>query len=202
MRAGLKIFNYLGAPVNVHISVVLVFIYFYMNGGIVTCIMSGFAFIALMTIHEMGHAYFVRKYKHDLMEIRIYPILGACLYEYDERYTPETLIFAGGLLAQLVILAVWLAIIGFISIFGLNHLGYTIKPLTNVFIDTNILLLILNSLPVPGLDGFELWKRFIMMIKMKFKKLRSFPENNKKEKYQSPEKVVNIAIKRAQKNRK
>ena len=202
MRAGLKIFEYLGAPVYAHISVLLVFLYFYLKGGLLVCILSGIAFIGLMIVHEMGHAYFVRKYKHKLVEIRIYPLHGLCLYEYDARWLPETLIFAGGLIAQIVILTIWLAVLGFVNLVGLTNVEQLLKPLTNVFIDTNIFVFILNSLPIPGLDGFELWKRFALMIKDKLLNMRIFPKKKKNNKNPAPETVVELAIKRIQKNEK
>lgn len=202
MRAGLRIFGYLGAPVYVHISVLLVFLYFYLKGGIITCIVSGLAFIGLMIVHEMGHAYFVRKYKHNLVEIHIYPLHGLCLYDYDTRWLPETLIFAGGLIAQVILLSIWLAVVGSINLFNFTVAASVLKPLTNVLVDVNIFVLILNSLPIPGLDGFELWKRFFLMVKEKLLNIRFTLKKKKPNKKLESEKVVDLAIKLGQKDAK
>lgn len=200
MRFSYQIGKFLGAPINLHVSVALAFVYFmltrsYLDGAIMaTC------FLLLMLIHEMGHAWFVKKYGHELIEIKLFPIHGHCSYRYDSRFEPETLIYAGGLIAQILVLILFLALVVLLDFLGLFSILRSIEPATNVFTKLNVFIIIFNSLPFPGLDGFYLWKRLYGILTGNFRKLKRLIKNNrqnKREKQESPEKIVQFAIEKA-----
>jgi len=163
------------------------------------------SFILLMFLHELGHAYFVRKYGHYLTEIQLFPLHGHCLFEYDPEYELETLIFAGGLIVQTFVLVFWVWVVGVFNFLKWVHLIDLIEPATHIFVHVNVFLLLVNSLPIPGLDGYELWKR--LAGKLLNKKNSSNNHKSKKSNNKSTgnikdvEKIVDLAIKRAQKRK-
>ena len=203
-----RLFSFLGAPVYLHVTFLLVYIFFLerSNGDWSFALLSGTTFLCLMLAHEMGHAYFVRKYQHDLTGIKIYPIHGQCEYEIYEEWEPETLIIAGGLIAQILLLIFWFVFINGIQFLGFVYVESLLYPITRVLIDLNILILILNSLPIPGLDGYELWRRFGSYIATHLKRFRTKENNRPKpvptNNQDSPEKIVDLALKRIQKRKK
>lgn len=97
MKWNYKAFHYLESPVYLNISVVFVFIYFVIRQGVGDGVLMAVSFLFLMLVHEMGHAWFVRKYGHALVEVKIYPVHGCCRYRYDSNFEIEALVYAGGL---------------------------------------------------------------------------------------------------------
>ncbi|MDH5179992.1 MAG: M50 family metallopeptidase [Gammaproteobacteria bacterium] len=180
-------------------SLLLVFFFYIAHQGVVDGIFAGLAFIVLMLVHEMGHAWFVRKFNHDLIDIRIYPIHGVCHYEHAEHRLPETLIIAGGLIAQAILLVFWSACMGLVLLLKLYSIHHMLQPVSNVFFAMNIIMLVLNSLPIPGLDGFELWQRFWGRLKTVLFRQQPGPDKKRQSNLESSKKVVDLAIKRAQK---
>ncbi len=199
MKASLQLFSYHAAPIKVHGLIVLAFLFFFLKDGIPAGIASGLAFFSLMLSHELGHAYFVKKYGHRLLEVRVYPIHGMCLYEHDARWRPETLVIAGGLLAQLALLICWLALLGILGFLAPVSAIRWLDPVTYIFLPLNALTILINLLPLPGLDGYELWRRFSPAIYAKCAKISALKKrrNTSINLSQSPEKVVELAIKRA-----
>lgn len=201
MKTKLQFFSYLSAPINLHFSIVLAVLYFMTVKGMVFGLVASIAYLGLIILHEMGHAFFVKKYNHELEEIRIYPIHGVCFYHVDEGWLTETLIFAGGLLVQLVVFIVWMIIMSSINALNLYALENLLSPISYIFIKINLITMIINLLPIQGLDGYELWLRFWEKTVIKWQKINHSFSKNKKRRQLPPEKIVDIAIKRAQKRR-
>jgi len=201
MKQKSLIFHFAGRPVYIHISILAAFAYFIYLNGPIAGVIATFAFILMMLAHELGHAYYVTRYRHELVEINVYPLHGECLYDIDERWLPETLIIAGGILAQLALLLVWLSIIGALNMLNLWKLENLLEPITDVFIRINIITMILNLLPIEGLDGKILWVRLLGY----FQSRNFFKPSSNKQKIkpgkQSAEKVVDLAIKKAQRKK-
>ena len=198
MKFDYKIATFLGAPIYVNLSVILCFFYFWASVSFWPGIISSICFLLLMLAHEMGHAWFVRKYKHNLIKIHLYPIHGYCAYEYDSRREPETLIYAGGLIVQVALFLIFFLFFKFLEVAGLQQISQLLRPVGVIFIQANFVIFILNSLPIPGFDGYFLWKRLYRYItgKLKiFSRLQS--GSGQKAQPVPPKKVVDMAIKRA-----
>ena len=193
-----KIFDFLGAPVFVSTWFILVFAYFMIVKGVADGIIMSVCLLILMLIHEMGHAWFVRKYQHTLLGIQISLIHGCCYFEYDDEFEVETLVYAGGLLFQALLFLVTFNVFTVFKFFELNTLLSFFYPIFYVFIWLNILIFIINALPIKGFDGYVLWKRFGEFVGLKYKRLKpgskpTKPRLNK----QSVSKEVDEIIRRA-----
>jgi stage IV sporulation protein FB len=198
MKLNYKIAAFLGAPIYINISIILCFFYFWAKGSLWSGIISSVCFLLLMLAHEMGHAWFVKKYHHNLIKIHLYPIHGACEYEYDSLYEPETLIYAGGLIAQAAIFIIFFSFFKWLEFFGFQKAIYLLEPVGVIFIQANVFIFILNSLPIPGLDGHMLWKRFYEYVVGKLRKVSNLQSGSVKKKPPvSPEKIVSMAMQRA-----
>ncbi len=201
MKINYRVGTFLGAPIVANISIALVFLYFFASKNFIVGLISSVSFLILLLVHEMGHAWYVKKYNHDLVEIKLYPIHGHCLYEYDSRFLPETLIFAGGLIAQSILLLVTISVGLILEALTLDNVLNFLTPVFDVFIRINIFILILNSLPIPGLDGFELWKRLWGKIKEKLQTTRNKSSKKANLLEENANNVVDLAIQRAKKKK-
>ena len=202
MKLDYRIGTFLDAPIYFNLSILLCLPYFWAEEGAYAGTVVAAGFIVLMLAHEMGHAWFVRKYGHELLSIKIYPVHGVCNYRYDSNFAVETMVHAGGLLVQAIILVPFVVIFRLLDYMKLHEVLDFIAPLGTVFIGINLFLLVFNALPVPGLDGFTLWSRFGDFISERYlqplaARSRSAARKNNK----TPEKIVDIALKRAQKKK-
>lgn len=198
IKLSYRIGSFLTAPIYLHVSTVLALLYFVAKEGYINGVIMTVCFLLLMLFHEMGHAWFVKKYRHNLIEIKLYPIHGHCLYEYDYEFEPETLIHAGGLIVQAILFFMFWLLLALLNIGGFDRMLSILNPITIVFIDINLIVFLLNALPIPGLDGFELWKRFYYFVVSFFKK-RLPRQNERHEKNTQASKVVTFSTKRRKK---
>jgi hypothetical protein len=232
MKTLYGLFRYKGAPVYFHVAILLVYVYYlvldfligyynvtrglgipihlfgygyFIPGLILGSLATATAFIALMIAHELGHAFFANHFQHRVVQIRIFPFHGRCEFISDPRSPPETLIYAGGLIVQLLIFILWSVLIKLLTLFNLGQEVFWLRHITRIFINLNAVIFIINSLPFPGLDGYVLWPRISSFIRIKFAGLDKTPVIHKSrsaKSFESPEKIVDLAIKRAQNDSK
>jgi Zn-dependent protease len=149
-------FRICGAPVFVHWSVLL---------GIGLILLLGFeqpvialvavaSYLAIIVLHETGHAVVARRVRARPTAIRISLVHGECQHTEPYYEKDDYLIAWGGVAAQLMvatplILANGIAPFAHIDPFGpiVAYLGYV-----------NIGIAIFNLIPIPGLDGSRAWK--------------------------------------------
>jgi stage IV sporulation protein FB len=139
-----------GAPIRIHWSVLLGLVFF-----------TGFrfepgawlGFIALILLHELGHAAFVLWYRLRVVSLDVHGFGGECRWSGSATAWQRAAIAWGGVLAQLVL---------FVGTFAFVHL--TGGPVTrfgaelaHVFTETNLWVMAINLLPVPPLDGSNAW---------------------------------------------
>ncbi len=143
-----------GAPVRIHWSAPI--------GAFAFCGFGFFpgawaAFLLLILIHELGHAIMVRSFGLHVVSVDVHGLGGVCQHVGTASPIGRSLIAWGGVFGQAVILAI---------AFPLLHL--VLAPITNpylaqafnTFIGTNLWLMAINLVPVPGFDGAEAWKLF------------------------------------------
>jgi Zn-dependent protease len=140
-------------PVRVHIATpvgLFVFTGFSFNpvlwGGI----------LLIILVHELGHAFLVRRYRLPVLSIDITGIGGVCRYAGGASDVQESVIAWGGVLAQGVLLGLCEAIGKIAGLHGETTIGQVAETL----VAANFVLIALNLLPFPPLDGAKAWALF------------------------------------------
>lgn len=113
-------------------------------------------FFLLVLIHELGHAFFVRRFRHQVLSIEVTGFGGLCRWSGHATPFERAAIAWGGVLAQGVLLVATFAVL---LAFGPATTRWTAE-LAHVFTITNLWLIGLNLLPIPPLDGAEAWPVF------------------------------------------
>jgi Zn-dependent protease len=151
-----------GAPIRLHWSVP-VGAFFWGHFQIVPAFWLGF--VALILIHELGHALMVLRYGLGLSEIAVHGVGGYCRHERSGSRFEEAAVAWGGVLAQLalfVVVLLWLLLVGRPTTIHGAHL-------VQVFTETNLLVAALNLIPVEPLDGAKAWP-LLGMLRARFRK--------------------------------
>ena len=114
-------------------------------------------FLVLLVVHEVGHAVAARSFGLDVRGIEIFPFHGQCHFELPSHRLDHYLIAWAGVLAQTSLLLIFVAVYAVAAYLpvAINHF---LAPFIFVFVWLNILILLLNVLPVPGLDGYYAWR--------------------------------------------
>jgi Zn-dependent protease len=113
-------------------------------------------FLALIIIHEIGHALTVKAYGFRNHELIINGLGGACVWSGSATPKQLSVIAWGGIIAQLIVF----------TIFSILSALFTIPPhdfidqIFRAFIGTNFLLIVINLIPYDPLDGAQAWKLF------------------------------------------
>jgi len=139
-----------GAPIRIHWTTPL--------GAIV---FSGFeiapglwlGFLLLVLIHELGHATVVRLCRQRVVSVDIHGLGGVCRWHGEVTPIRRASIAWGGVWAQMLLLAatlLWKTFAGAPS-------GVFIADLVRAFVQTNVMLMGLNLMPIAPLDGAEAW---------------------------------------------
>lgn len=150
-----KIGSFGGAPIRVHWSFPLVAVLLALRAPLPLWPAIWAAFFLIILVHELGHAMLVRYFRHRLLAIDVAGYGGLCWYEQTATAYEQVVISWGGVLAQGVLLVLALVIDWaggwvLIPLWG-PELGHTL-------VWTNLLLIGLNLLPLPPLDGAKAWR--------------------------------------------
>jgi Zn-dependent protease len=149
-RGYLTIARLRGAPLKVHWSLPLGALAF---GGVAWAPAFWVAFVVLILGHELGHAVLVWRYGHRVESIAMSALGGACRWQGEATHDERGAVAWGGVLAQAAILAV--ALLAFGAAGKLESL--VALQLERAFVSVNIMLIVLNLVPVAPLDGAEAW---------------------------------------------
>jgi Zn-dependent protease len=148
----LSIGHWRGSPVRVHWTLPLG-AFVFGQGRIVPGFWLGFFLVILL--HEIGHARLVRRYRCKVVSIDIHALGGQCRWAGDATPIQRARIAGGGVKVQIVLL--------FATVIAISLLGPAGTPfldqLVDAFTTVNGMLIVLNLIPVPPLDGVEIWKR-------------------------------------------
>ncbi|MFW5739418.1 MAG: hypothetical protein ACOC1F_03530 [Myxococcota bacterium] len=148
-----KVGSFRGVPIRLHWTLPLGVLVF--SGG---AFVPAFwlAFTLLILLHEFGHAAFVRRFGHRTIGIDVTGFGGMCRWSGHASPFERSAIAWGGVLAQGVLLT---ATFAFVLVAGTPTNPHAAE-VVNAFTRTNLLLIGLNLLPFPPLDGAEAWKIF------------------------------------------
>jgi Zn-dependent protease len=146
-----------GAPIRLHWSIVL--------GALLWSRFSlrpalWLAFVALILIHELGHALFVLRFKLGLSEIAVHGAGGYCRHERAGSRFEESAIAWGGVLAQLLLL---LCVEGALLGLGPPTSGPAAE-VVYVLTEANLWLIVINLIPIEPLDGAKAWPLLGMLL--------------------------------------
>lgn len=125
------------------------------------------AFVGLILLHELGHAWMVKTAGARVRGIDVTGLGGEC--RYDGAVTPiqKALIAWGGVLAQLAVLVVAGSLL---LIFGSPQSAF-LAELVQACVFYNLMLVGLNLLPFAPLDGHEAWK-LVPLLRARWKASR------------------------------
>jgi Zn-dependent protease len=149
-RGYLTLTHYRGAPVRVHWTTPLGAFVF---GGMTFAPVFWVAFVTLVLVHELGHAFLVRRFGHRVEAIDVTGLGGVCRWAGAARPLHRGLIAWGGVLAQLLLLGVTVAAVAVVG----TPTSFVGAQLVHAFVTTNLWLVALNLLPVAPFDGAEAW---------------------------------------------
>lgn len=111
------------------------------------------AFVGLVLLHELGHAFLVRRARMQVMSVDVHGFGGMCRWYGVPTPTWRAIIAWGGVLAQALVLLVALPIYLFVP---LPPIAFVVQ-LVDALVWTNLILIVLNLLPIPPLDGAQAW---------------------------------------------
>ena len=152
MRSGWwRVASWNGVPIRLHWTLP---IGAFLLGGLKFRPLFWLGFVVVVFVHELGHAYWVRRFGHKVHQVDIAGFGGACLWSGNASPAERSMIAWGGVLAQLVLLAFSIVLI---AIFGL---GFLQTQLGQAWTFTNLFLMVLNLIPVRPFDGADAWKLF------------------------------------------
>jgi Zn-dependent protease len=147
-----------GVPLRVHVLTplgALFFTRFRLEPG------AWLGFFLVILLHEMGHALLVMGYRLRVSSIDLYPYGGVCRWSGSATEWERAVIAWGGVLAQAALFALTVSIV---RVAGLPSTIFG-RELVDVFLLTNLLLMTINLLPFPPLDGAEAWKLGSLLLK-------------------------------------
>src|SRR5688572_26546869 len=112
--------------------------------------------LLVIFLHELGHALFVRAFHLSVLSIDLSGFGGQCNWVGHTTELRQSAIAWGGVLAQALVLIVAL---GVVLVFGYPQ-SLFLRELFSAFIESNAIIMALNLVPIPPLDGARAWPLF------------------------------------------
>lgn len=158
----LKSLRIFGAPVHVHWSVFVVgtAIFIYAIKDPVSALIGIACYLAIILLHESGHAYASLRLGYQPLNIYLGFFHGLCEFEAPDNSRDECIIAWGGALAQLAV-AIPLVLAGqFTSLAEYPVFAPIIGFLGYISVGTALF----NLAPARGFDGKHAWRLFPILI--------------------------------------
>ena len=159
----LTLFRYAGAPVSVNLTVLVILLPSMVAlQGVPIGAVSTVLLVALVAWHELGHAWVCRRVDAEVVEVNVGFPYGYCAYAAEADRRRDGLVAWGGVLAQGALLAA--ALVGFRVLEG--QFSAPARPrdgfpfaetIWHATVGANATLIVVNLLPLPGLDGWRAW---------------------------------------------
>ena len=158
MRANWPLGSWRGIPIALHWTVLLGLPWFFYKTGSVTGTLVAFvAFLFLLVAHELGHAAVALWRRVEVAHVELFLLHGVCAHEVPDYEEDDVLIAWGGVAAQFVVLIIALGVN--LLLFRLFPVVYFwAAPALLVLIQTNLVIMILNLIPVAPFDGAKAWR--------------------------------------------
>ena len=156
MRGSVKLFNIFGIAINIHVTFLLLLIFF-LSGGIKWLVLTIGVF-CFVTLHEVCHSLMARHYGIEVRQITLLPIGGiASMSSMPEKPVQEFFISVAGPLFNLAVIVIFYNPMK--SLLGpevLLHrpLSTATWPLTLAYLYwINLMLAVFNLIPAFPMDG-------------------------------------------------
>jgi hypothetical protein len=140
-----------GVPLRVHVLTPLGALFF---TGLRFAPGAWLAFFLLVLLHEIGHALLVMRFGLFVSSIDVHAYGGVCHWSGRTTEARRIAIAWGGVIAQLVVLASTLVLVG---VLGNPHTMF-LREVVDVFTRTNLWVMAINLIPARSFDGAEAWK--------------------------------------------
>ncbi len=143
-----------GAPIRVHFTVPILCLF-----------ASGWSFrpgawigvLVVVLAHELGHASLAWRARLRVREVMLHGFGGHCAYVGAPSPLERSIVATGGVLAQLALFALALALEAALGAGGVKPPDLALDLLAT-WTSTNLAIAAFNLIPLPGLDGAEIWK--------------------------------------------
>lgn len=158
MRTTWRLRTWRGVPILLHWTLLLGLPFFYILRGSLADMATAFlSFFLLLLGHELGHAAMAKWRRVPVLEIRLFILHGYCEHEDPENAADAVWIAWGGVLAQGILLVLTLGARELLlrqDFYAYLVLG----PVWYTLIATNLVIIVLNLLPLPRFDGHKAWQ--------------------------------------------
>jgi len=182
MRGSIRLFKVAGISINVHITFILLLLFF-MYGGFKALFLI-IAIFCFVTLHELSHSLVAQKFGIKVKEITLLPIGGvASMAKMPEKPSEEFLIsIAGPLLNIIVVLIFYFPLyfwLGPEKLFSFFAHGPSLKTWPHVIVYiywVNLILAAFNLIPAFPMDGGRIL-RSLLAQRMSFRKATKIAVN-------------------------
>jgi Zn-dependent protease len=163
-RGFTTLFTLWDIPVRAHFTILLGFLFI---SGLRFAPGAWLAYFLIVVIHELGHAFFARRYRLHVYRIDIHGLGGYCMHEATSSALQTSVIAWGGVVGQSILLAGALL---YLQVASWPD-SPTARELVDALIGWNLVVIALNLLPIRGLDGREAW-RLPRLVYLRWQKAR------------------------------
>lgn len=153
MKTSFKLFNFLGAPVEISVWFFLIFLF--LNVKLVLAI-----FISIL-VHEMAHALVAHRLGWRFYGIKLDLFFGTANVDMDMPEKDSIRVVAAGPISNLILAGVTFFAYSLAVNFNLN-LNSQVVSFMNSFFTINIVLFIFNLLPIFPMDGGRLIRDILL----------------------------------------
>jgi Zn-dependent protease len=158
MRSSWRLGHWRGIPISLHWTVFIGIPWLlYQTRSVVDTGVAFFAFLFLLLVHELGHAAVALWRQVEVHKIQLFFLHGNCSHDLPDYELDDVLIAWGGVAAQFVVLVIALGVDVLLDTLSPFARMLT-SPLFQVFIATNIFIMIFNLIPVAPFDGAKAWR--------------------------------------------
>lgn len=158
MRSTWQLGEWRDVPIGVHWTVLIGLPWLYYLTRSVAHTLIGFvAFFLLLLAHELGHAAVARWRRVEVHYIRLLFLHGLCAHDEPYHEEDDVWIAWGGVAAQLAVLVVATAASLLFTTFA-PEARRLAAPLLNVLVETNVVIMAVNLLPLAPFDGAKAWR--------------------------------------------
>ena len=147
-------------PVSMHWTALLTFAWLYIIfWSVVPALIASVAVFILFIAHEWGHVFILRRRKIPVIEVTLAGLHGQTTYnEYAAKPGDAVAVAWGGVGAQALVLLGALAIDALVPFNRFAPAMIVWGPMSLVFTQFNIFLMIVALLPIGPFDGHDAWQ--------------------------------------------
>jgi len=154
-RSGyLQIASFRGSPIRAHWTLPILCILW---SGLRFAPGAWLGALFILLLHELGHAFLARRYRMQVVEGLLHGLGGHCAYLGDPTPWQRSVVSSGGVLAQAIVLALALPMQWFLEA-SERPVPEFVWDLLYALTVSNFGIAMFNLVPIPPLDGAEIWK--------------------------------------------